>query len=171
MIIINVILSLQDDPRDIAGPSTRADPSVRAGPSGKGKTTSKKKVDVEKRKLEVLEIVAEHVKKVTDGQVLAEGWGMIFDRLPPDQQMLAKKGIDDILFEGSQGNLRTVKDPIPVSAPAPPPIRPNTVCVYTKPFSQPAAVQVPVRVQAFRHSNIGQLQGLLNDPRDHYNIE
>lgn len=41
----------------------------------------------------------------SDSQIIASGWGIELSKMTPNQQLYAKKCIDDILFEGRLGNL------------------------------------------------------------------
>lgn len=41
----------------------------------------------------------------SDSQIIASGWGIELSKMTPNQQLYAKKFIDDILFEGRLGNL------------------------------------------------------------------
>lgn len=41
----------------------------------------------------------------SDSQIIASGWGIELNKMTPNQQLYAKKFIDDILFEGRLGNL------------------------------------------------------------------
>lgn len=41
----------------------------------------------------------------SDSQIIACGWGIELDKMTPNQQLYAKKFIDEILFEGRLGNL------------------------------------------------------------------
>lgn len=41
----------------------------------------------------------------SDSQIIASGWGIELSKMTPNQQLYAKKCMDDILFEGRLGNL------------------------------------------------------------------
>ncbi|KAL5246062.1 hypothetical protein ACI65C_013470 [Semiaphis heraclei] len=44
-------------------------------------------------------------KPKSEFQIIASGWGIELSKMTPNQQLYAKKFIDDILFEGRLGNL------------------------------------------------------------------
>lgn len=44
-------------------------------------------------------------KPKSEFQIIASGWGIELSKMTPNQQLYAKKCIDDILFEGRLGNL------------------------------------------------------------------
>ncbi|KAF5272094.1 hypothetical protein FQA39_LY01177 [Lamprigera yunnana] len=60
----------------------------------------------ETKRARLLDIACQRLQNpISDSEIIAKGWGIEFNKMRPDQQLYAKKFIDDILFEGRLGNL------------------------------------------------------------------
>ena len=70
----------------------------------------------ETKRTKLLSMACERLEKLpSDAQIIAKGWGVEYEKMSANQQLYAKKFIDDILFEGRLGNLHrhsiTVNNP------------------------------------------------------------
>ena len=70
----------------------------------------------ETTRTKLLSMACERLEKPpSDAQIIAKGWGIEYAKISGNQQLYAKKFIDDILYEGRLGNLHrhsiTVNNP------------------------------------------------------------
>lgn len=51
-------------------------------------------------------MACQHLQAATsNGEILGRAWGAEYDRLNPDQQLFAKRVMDNVMYEARLGNL------------------------------------------------------------------